>query len=335
LGHKDTPTEWLPKCVKQLQGKKIIKFSCSSTHCLALAEYIPQPKKLLSKILQYRRQKESSRVEYEVKWADEVETEWVSDEIINQYPEELQDFKILIQKPTTLSTTAKSGPIEWEVDNITEKRLKNNRLQYKVHWKGFADSQDSWEPAEHLENCKAAITEFEKKYKDKTVLLNPALDVIKIENLKEKQHIIEPEPEPEPDLTDDEEEWYNAPIIQSRKKTTYKAFKRGNIKFNTGDTVVVSGEGNQLWIAHILELYEKATKEKLAFVRWLLRKEDITEIPLPKDHVHYHELYFSSDRDDIVLGSIDSKCNILNYEDWKKLPESQRSKNTYFIRKNT
>lgn len=47
----------------------------------------------------------------------------------------------------------------FEVDKIIDKKIKNKEVHYKVHWKGFGDEEDSWEPESFLGNCKKAIKE--------------------------------------------------------------------------------------------------------------------------------------------------------------------------------
>jgi hypothetical protein len=40
--------------------------------------------------------------------------------------------------------------LEYEVDHIVDSRLKGNRLEYLVHWKGYSDEDRTWEPFGHL-----------------------------------------------------------------------------------------------------------------------------------------------------------------------------------------
>ena len=52
-----------------------------------------------------------------------------------------------------------SEPEEWAVDSIVGQRKIRGVLQYRVHWAGFDASQDSWEPADDLDDC-AAVDEY-------------------------------------------------------------------------------------------------------------------------------------------------------------------------------
>lgn len=39
-------------------------------------------------------------------------------------------------------------------------------MKYKVRWKGYAPDDDTWEPEEHLKDCKEVLLEFRKKMLD-------------------------------------------------------------------------------------------------------------------------------------------------------------------------
>jgi hypothetical protein len=68
---------------------------------------------------------------------------------------------------------------EWEVREILNSRLKEYKvpqkgkgrkskkitvLEYQVSWKDFDDSEDSWEPAENLENAPQLVEEFHRRH---------------------------------------------------------------------------------------------------------------------------------------------------------------------------
>jgi hypothetical protein len=53
------------------------------------------------------------------------------------------------------------GEPEWEVEKILDSRLSgHNKLYFQVKWKGWSDSEISWEPEENLENSPELIKEF-------------------------------------------------------------------------------------------------------------------------------------------------------------------------------
>ena len=53
---------------------------------------------------------------------------------------------------------------EWEVDHIVDSCLKNKKLEYLVHWRGYNDLDCMWEPKSNLGNVKDAIHDFHDSY---------------------------------------------------------------------------------------------------------------------------------------------------------------------------
>ena len=49
---------------------------------------------------------------------------------------------------------------EYEVERIVDSRYKGKRLEYLVHWKGWSDSDRTWEPASNLGNAADAVRDF-------------------------------------------------------------------------------------------------------------------------------------------------------------------------------
>jgi hypothetical protein len=58
------------------------------------------------------------------------------------------------------------GDIEWEVHRVLDSRLfgRWKKLQYLVSWKGYGPEENSWEPAENLENAPEAVAEFHRSH---------------------------------------------------------------------------------------------------------------------------------------------------------------------------
>ena len=50
----------------------------------------------------------------------------------------------------------------YEVERILGKRMQDTGLEYQVHWKGYGQSDDTWEPANSLGDSKAAVAAYEK-----------------------------------------------------------------------------------------------------------------------------------------------------------------------------
>ena len=53
---------------------------------------------------------------------------------------------------------------EWEVDHIMDSHLKNKKLEYLVHWRGYDDSDRTWELKSNLGNVKDAIQDFHESH---------------------------------------------------------------------------------------------------------------------------------------------------------------------------
>ena len=49
---------------------------------------------------------------------------------------------------------------EWEVDRIIDSHYKNKKLEFLVHWKGYNDTDRTWEPNSNLGNAKEALNDF-------------------------------------------------------------------------------------------------------------------------------------------------------------------------------
>jgi len=49
---------------------------------------------------------------------------------------------------------------EWEADQILDYRRQNNRHEFLVHWKGYEQADDSWEPIANLDHSLELIQEY-------------------------------------------------------------------------------------------------------------------------------------------------------------------------------
>ena len=61
----------------------------------------------------------------------------------------------------TESTSELEG--EYIVEKILKKRICHGRIEYFLKWKGFKESENSWEPTENL-NCPELIQAFEEEH---------------------------------------------------------------------------------------------------------------------------------------------------------------------------
>ena len=49
---------------------------------------------------------------------------------------------------------------EYKVERIVDSRYKGTHLEYLVHWKGWSDSDQTWEPVSNLGNATDAVRDF-------------------------------------------------------------------------------------------------------------------------------------------------------------------------------
>ena len=49
---------------------------------------------------------------------------------------------------------------EYEVENIVDSRYKGKRLEYLVQWKGWSETDRTWEPVSNLGNAADAVRDF-------------------------------------------------------------------------------------------------------------------------------------------------------------------------------
>ena len=78
--------------------------------------------------------------------------------LLHPYKETMEHGENFTEPPPDLV----EGVAEWEVEKILDMRMRRSQKQYLIHWKGYSDAHNSWEP---WENIKAPLlmAEFEKQ----------------------------------------------------------------------------------------------------------------------------------------------------------------------------
>ena len=59
------------------------------------------------------------------------------------------------------------GEPQYEVEEVRDSQRHRGHLQYLVHWKGYSQEEDTWEPMSHLSHAPEHVHEFHTKYPDK------------------------------------------------------------------------------------------------------------------------------------------------------------------------
>jgi len=55
----------------------------------------------------------------------------------------------------------------YNVEKILDKRDINGKVEYKIKWEGYPNSQCTWEPMSNLESVKELVEEYEKNHEKK------------------------------------------------------------------------------------------------------------------------------------------------------------------------
>jgi hypothetical protein len=57
--------------------------------------------------------------------------------------------------------------LEYEVSQILDSRIRRNKLEYLVDWKGYGPQDRTWEPASALTNASELVAEFHRQHSDR------------------------------------------------------------------------------------------------------------------------------------------------------------------------
>ncbi|KAH0832228.1 hypothetical protein J3R83DRAFT_13199, partial [Lanmaoa asiatica] len=55
------------------------------------------------------------------------------------------------------------GEEQFEVEYVAASRLKNRKLEYLVHWRGYDETDHTWESADIINTTPLAVADFHKK----------------------------------------------------------------------------------------------------------------------------------------------------------------------------
>ena len=76
---------------------------------------------------------------------------------VKPYREHLQGQPVSAPGPSNVTEDREE---EYEVERIVDSRYKGRCLEYLVHWKGWSDSDRTWEPVSNLGNAADAVRDF-------------------------------------------------------------------------------------------------------------------------------------------------------------------------------
>lgn len=70
---------------------------------------------------------------------------------------------------TDLSDDNNAIEQEYEVEKIVDSKIYQKKIQYKIRWKGYTPSEDTWETSENLTACDECINNYlsQESQKDK------------------------------------------------------------------------------------------------------------------------------------------------------------------------
>ena len=78
--------------------------------------------------------------------------------LLHPYKEMMEHGENFMEPPPDLI----EGVAEWEVEKILNMRTRRSQRQYLIHWKGYLNAHNSWEPWENI-NAPLLMAEFEKQ----------------------------------------------------------------------------------------------------------------------------------------------------------------------------
>ena len=65
------------------------------------------------------------------------------------------------------------GQDEFEVEAIKDSKISRRKVQYLVKWKGYPESENTWEPVRHLTHCWDLVEHFHTKHPEAPQPISP------------------------------------------------------------------------------------------------------------------------------------------------------------------
>lgn len=62
-----------------------------------------------------------------------------------------------------------------QVGKILGKRTRNGKTKYKIRWKGFDESEDTWEPEENLTHCSDLLDDYNNDRDQDMTIINQTI----------------------------------------------------------------------------------------------------------------------------------------------------------------
>ena len=81
----------------------------------------------------------------------------------------------LISPPSNPITI--DGEEEYKVNYIRDSKMFGHTLKYLIHWKGYGEGKDTWEPAKNLTNSPQSLEEFHLQNPGSPCQINALLSV--------------------------------------------------------------------------------------------------------------------------------------------------------------
>lgn len=72
------------------------------------------------------------------------------------------DLRCAVKKFVAFLDEGEEGDEEYEVEAILGERERGGKMEYKVHWKGYAIADATWEPEEHLKHSAGFLRDFRR-----------------------------------------------------------------------------------------------------------------------------------------------------------------------------